>query len=148
MKFKDNIYTENYVKYCNNRRRRSLLVQFRLGILPLHFETSRFRTYRQKNEFVLFVVQLWKMNFMLYEFHEFHVSCGEYSQFREKCCMLRQFLHQILGSRIQHAKTNWTQLNLRFCENGGQNDLKSIKRGSIGLKIKEKIHTKYLRSVK
>ncbi len=43
MKFKDNIYTEKYVQYCSFRKRRSLLTQFRLGILPLHIETGRFR---------------------------------------------------------------------------------------------------------
>ncbi len=41
MKFKDNIYTEKYVQYCSLRKRRSLLAQFRLGILPLHIETFR-----------------------------------------------------------------------------------------------------------
>ncbi len=29
----------------------------------------------------------------------------------------RGVLHQIFGSRVQHAKTNWTQSDLRFCEN-------------------------------
>ena len=43
VKFKENIYTESYVKNCVHRRRRSLLAQFRLGILPLHIETGRFR---------------------------------------------------------------------------------------------------------
>ncbi len=43
MKFKDNIYTEKYVQYCSFTKRRSLLTQFRLGILQLHIETGRFR---------------------------------------------------------------------------------------------------------
>ncbi len=43
MKFKDNIYTEQYVQYCSFRKRRSFLAQFQLGILPLHIETGRFR---------------------------------------------------------------------------------------------------------
>ncbi len=34
---------EDYVKYCKNRRSRSLIAQFRLGILPLHIETGTFR---------------------------------------------------------------------------------------------------------
>jgi hypothetical protein len=42
-KFKEDIKTENYVKYCIQRRRRSLFAQFRIGILPLHLETGRFR---------------------------------------------------------------------------------------------------------
>ncbi len=43
MKFKDNIYTKTFVQYCSLRKRRSLLTQFRLSILPLHIETGRFR---------------------------------------------------------------------------------------------------------
>ncbi len=43
MKFKDNIYTEKYIQYCSFMKRRSLLAQFRLGILPLHIETGTFR---------------------------------------------------------------------------------------------------------
>ena len=34
--------TESYVKYCLNRKKRSLLAQFRIGILPLRIETGRF----------------------------------------------------------------------------------------------------------
>ncbi len=55
MKFKDNVYTENYVKYCKNMRR-SLIAQFRFGILPLHMIDSE--TNIQKKEFVLFVIQV------------------------------------------------------------------------------------------
>ncbi len=28
-------------------------------------------------------------------------------------------LHTIFGSQVQYAKTNWTLLDLRFCENEG-----------------------------
>ncbi len=28
-------------------------------------------------------------------------------------------LHQIFGSQVQHVKKNWTQSDLRFCENEG-----------------------------
>ncbi len=38
-------------------------------------------------------------------------------------------LHQIFSSQVQHAKKHWTQSDLRFCENKGQKDLKSIKKG-------------------
>jgi len=40
--FKDNVEVENYVKYCNNRQKRSLMAQIRCGILPLKIETGRF----------------------------------------------------------------------------------------------------------
>jgi len=41
--FKENYCTENYVKYCMSRQQRSLIAQLRLGILPIHIETGRFR---------------------------------------------------------------------------------------------------------
>ncbi len=41
--FKENYVTEDYVKYCNSRLKRSLLAQTRLGILPLSIEIGRFR---------------------------------------------------------------------------------------------------------
>ncbi len=34
---------KDYVKYCLNRKRHSIISQFRIGILPLHIETGRFR---------------------------------------------------------------------------------------------------------
>ena len=48
MTFKDNINTENYVKSFMSRRRRSLLAQLRLGVLPLHIETGRFKNVKDK----------------------------------------------------------------------------------------------------
>ncbi len=41
--FTENNCTENYVKYCMSRQQRSLIAQLRLGILPIHIETGRFR---------------------------------------------------------------------------------------------------------
>jgi len=40
--FKENISVESYVKQYYTRDARSLLAQFRLGILPLHIETGRY----------------------------------------------------------------------------------------------------------
>ena len=40
--FKSEFETENYIKYYMSKRNRSLLAQFRLGILPLHLELGRF----------------------------------------------------------------------------------------------------------
>ncbi len=37
-------------------------------------------------------------------------------------------LHQIFSSQVRHVKKNWTQSDLRFCENVGQKDIKSMKR--------------------
>ncbi len=39
VKFKENICTEDYVKHCTSRRKRSHTAQFRIGILPLDIET-------------------------------------------------------------------------------------------------------------
>ncbi len=35
--------TEDYAKYCLNRNGCSIISQFRIGILPLHIETEKFR---------------------------------------------------------------------------------------------------------
>ncbi len=41
--YKKSFITEDYVRYCLNRRKRSLTAQIRIGIWPLHIETGRFR---------------------------------------------------------------------------------------------------------
>ena len=41
--FKENYSTEDYVKYCLSRKKRSILAQFRIGILPIALETGRFK---------------------------------------------------------------------------------------------------------
>ncbi len=38
-------------------------------------------------------------------------------------------LHHVFGSWVQHMKIIWTQSDLRFCENLGSIDLKSVKKG-------------------
>ena len=40
--FKSGLHVEDYLYYVTNRRSRSLLGQFRMGILPLYVETGRF----------------------------------------------------------------------------------------------------------
>ena len=40
--FKNDLYLEDYVQHRFHRKKRSLLAQFRLGILPLHIETGRY----------------------------------------------------------------------------------------------------------
>ncbi len=39
--------TEDYLKYCLNRKRRSIISQFRIAILPLHIKTGRFRNVKE-----------------------------------------------------------------------------------------------------
>ena len=50
--FKATFATENYVIKNISRRKRSLLCQLRIGILPLRIETGRFRNLPVKNGFV------------------------------------------------------------------------------------------------
>ena len=39
---KEELTTADYVKFCNRRDKRSLMVQFRLGVLPLKKETAQY----------------------------------------------------------------------------------------------------------
>ena len=41
--YKNTFQVEEYTKYCKSRRKRSLLAQFRMGILPIAIETGRFK---------------------------------------------------------------------------------------------------------
>ena len=75
--FKDNIYTENYVK-IRNRRRRSLLAQVRLGILPICIETGRFRNLDVNER----ICEVCNIDLVEDEFH-FICVCNVYSEYRE-----------------------------------------------------------------
>ena len=54
IKFKNEYNVEGYVKYCNSRRKRSLLAQFRMDILPLAIETGRFKGINVNERYCLF----------------------------------------------------------------------------------------------
>ena len=43
MTYKNCLESEEYVKHCLSRRKRSLLAQFRMGVLPIAIETGRFK---------------------------------------------------------------------------------------------------------
>ncbi len=77
VKFKENIETESYIKYCMLRRRRSLLAQLRLGILPLHLETGRFRNKKVEGKICL----ICNLQYVENEEHFIYV-CTTYSQLR------------------------------------------------------------------
>lgn len=49
VKFKNTYVTEGYVNSCLPRFQRSLLSQFRAGILPLEIETGRFKLVKDQN---------------------------------------------------------------------------------------------------
>ncbi len=38
--------------------------------------------------------------------------------------LVTMLVHQIFGTCVQHAKKNWTQSDIRFCENEGSNRFK------------------------
>jgi len=46
--FKDNVSAEGYVKYSVHRKKRSLMAQLRLGVLPLKIETGRYQNTPEK----------------------------------------------------------------------------------------------------
>ncbi len=78
VKFKENIETESYIKYCMLRRRRSLLAQLRLGILPLHLKTGRFRNNKKVEDRICLICNL---QYVENEEH-FICVCTTYSQLR------------------------------------------------------------------
>ncbi len=75
--YKMEMETEEYVKYCLNRKRRSIISQFRIGILPLPIETGRFRNVKED------VRKCCVCNNEEIE-NEFHVLCvcNAYNEFR------------------------------------------------------------------
>ena len=77
--FKDNLNAEQYVTHYMSRRSRSLLAQFRLGILPLHIETGRYNNTVLENRLCLFCSESYCIED---EFH-FLIKCELYKPLRE-----------------------------------------------------------------
>ncbi len=75
--YKMSFITEDYVKYCLNRRKRSLTAEIRIGTLPLHIETGRFRNVKIEVR----VCQVCKNGDVKNEFH-FICICYAYSTLR------------------------------------------------------------------
>ncbi len=73
-----NICTEDYVKHCTPRRR-SQMPQFRIGFLPLHIETGRFRDKRIDERVCLLCNSGEVDNELLYL-----CVCNTYSNYRQK----------------------------------------------------------------
>ena len=94
IKFKRVFEVEKYMKVYLTRTQRSLLAQFRLGILPLHVETGRFRGVPLNN-------RVCNMCTDLFIEDEFHFLCicdfnGDLRQnmYRKVCEAYPLFLHQ------------------------------------------------------
>ena len=49
--FKKDLSPEPYVKLCKSRRKRSILAQFRMGVLPLEIETGRFKNIQPEERY-------------------------------------------------------------------------------------------------
>lgn len=77
-KFKDVLETEDYIKCCLPRYQRSLLAQFRAGILPLHIETGRYRGTQVENR----LCNMCTNQMVEDEFH-FLCHCDFYGDLRE-----------------------------------------------------------------
>ena len=77
--FKNTFGTESYVTNNISRRRRSLLSQFRIGILPIHVETGRFRNLPVDRR----VCEICKNGEVEDEKH-FLCECDVYCHFREE----------------------------------------------------------------
>ncbi len=75
--YKKSFITEDYVKYCLNRRKRSLTAQIRIDILRLHIETGRFSNVKVEER----VCQVCKNGDVEKEFH-FVFICNAYTTFR------------------------------------------------------------------
>ncbi len=76
--FNENICTEDYFKHCTSRRKRSLMAQFRIGILPLHIEIGRFRD-KRINERVCLLCNSGEVENELH----FLCVCTTYSNYRQ-----------------------------------------------------------------
>lgn len=76
--FKLNFGSECYLKSCIPRHRRSLLAQFRFGILPLHVETGRFTNVELCNRLCI----LCNSNAIEDEIH-FICNCSFYDDLRK-----------------------------------------------------------------
>ena len=75
--FKREFSLENYIKYHMHKRKRSLLSQFRLGILPLRIETGRYDNTPVNNR----LCKLCVLNAVEDEYH-FVMTCPLYVNFR------------------------------------------------------------------
>ena len=77
--FKQEHGTEKYLNFDLNRRERSILAQFRFGILPLRVETGRFTGERLEDRKCIFCTEETVED-------EFHIllKCDQYNKIREK----------------------------------------------------------------
>ena len=97
MKFKTSYQTENYVKINMQRNERSILAQFRCGILPLRIETGRFVGEKPEER----LCRLCDNNTPEDEEH-FLLDCTFYTFLREQC--FKDIIQRI-------SEISWIQMN-------------------------------------
>ncbi len=97
--FKQNYCTENYVKYCMSHQQRYLIAQLRLGILPIHIETGRFRGTQLDGR----ICQLCDTQEVEDEIH-FVCKCNLYNDLRKT--MYRTVEHKHSDFYMYDKKTN------------------------------------------
>ena len=76
-KFKTHLFLENCICYYMPKRNRSLLAQFRLGILPIHVETGRYSNTPLEER----ICKLCDFNEIEDEYH-FLIICPLYARYR------------------------------------------------------------------
>ncbi len=96
---KENYCTENYMKYCMSRQQRSLIAQLRLGILPIHIETGRFRGTQLDNR----ICQLCDTQEVEDKIH-FVCKCNLYNDLRKTMYMTVE--HKYTDFYMYDNKTN------------------------------------------
>ncbi len=67
--FKNEHCSENDVKLCTSHRRRSLIIQVKIGILPLYVETGRFHNVKYEHR----VCQICNNGKLEHELHFFYL---------------------------------------------------------------------------
>ena len=97
--FKHNFETESYVNNYMSRTHRSMLAQFRLGILPLHIETGRFKNIAIENRLCTFC----NSNSIEDEFH-FLMACPNYNELRKTLFTSISHLHDGFADSEDKAK--------------------------------------------